>query len=69
MCYPPVVDKITLPEKTIIDFWYKEPDKMLQHQINNIKKKQQLGQLTHVDLSVGGDHDGGKFWMSLKVLF
>ena len=33
--YPPVVDKTTLPGKTIIDFWYKEPEKMLQHQINN----------------------------------
>jgi hypothetical protein len=67
--YPPVVDKITLPDKTIIDFWYKEPDKMLQHQINNIIKKQQLSQLTHIDLSVGGDHGGGKFRMTLKVLF
>jgi len=67
--YPPVVDKITLPDKTIIDFWYKEPDKMLQHQINNIIKKQQLGQLTHIDLSVGGDHGGGKFWMTFKILF
>jgi hypothetical protein len=28
---PPIVDKIVLPDKTIVDFWYKEPDKMLQH--------------------------------------
>jgi hypothetical protein len=67
--YSPVVDNTTLPDKTVIDFWYKEPDKMLQHQINNIIKKEQLSQLTHVDLSVGGDHGGRKFWMALKVLF
>jgi hypothetical protein len=32
---------IALPDKAIIDFWYKEPDKMLQHQIDNIIKKEQ----------------------------
>ena len=42
---------------------------MLQHQIDNIIKKQQLQQLTRVDLSVGGDHGGGKFRMTLKILF
>ena len=67
--FPPVVDRTTLPNKTIIDFWFKEPDKMLQHQINNIIKIEQLQQLTRVDLSVGGDHGGGKFRMTLKILF
>jgi hypothetical protein len=42
---------------------------MLQHQINNIIKKEQLGQLTRVDLSVGGEHGGEKFQMTLKVMF
>jgi hypothetical protein len=28
--FPPVVDRLILEDKTIIDFWFKEPDKMLQ---------------------------------------
>jgi hypothetical protein len=44
----------------MIEFWFNEPDKMLQQQINNITREQ-LQSLTHVDLSVGGDHGGGKF--------
>jgi hypothetical protein len=42
---------------------------MLEHQINNIIKRDQLQGLTHVDLSVGGDHGGRKFRMTLKILF
>jgi len=67
--FPPVVDRIILQDKTIVDFWYKEPDKMLQNQINNIIKKEQLQGITRVDLTVGGDHGGGKFRMTLKILF
>jgi S-adenosylmethionine:diacylglycerol 3-amino-3-carboxypropyl transferase len=26
--FPPVVDRLILEDKTIIDFWFKEPDKM-----------------------------------------
>ena len=50
-----------LPDKTIIDYWYKEPHKMLQQQINHIIKTEELVGLRHVDISVGGDHGGGKF--------
>ena len=42
---------------------------MLQNQINNIIKKEQLQGITRVDLTVGGDHGGGKFRMTLKILF
>lgn len=32
--FPPTVDKLELPDKMIVDFWLKEPDKIIQHQIN-----------------------------------
>jgi hypothetical protein len=59
--FPPIVDRIILPDKTIIDNWYKEPPKMLQQQINHIIKRDQVVGLRHVDISVGGDHGVGKF--------
>ena len=42
---------------------------MLEHQFNNIIKRDKLQSLTHVDLSVGRDHGSGKFRMMLKILF
>jgi len=42
---------------------------MIPHQGNNIISKEQMEGLTHVDISVGGDHGGGKFLMTLKILF
>jgi hypothetical protein len=60
---------MVLQDKTIIDYWFKEPDVMLRHQINNIIKRDQLQHVSRVDLSVGGDHGGGKFRMTLKILF
>jgi hypothetical protein len=42
---------------------------MLQQVINNIIIREQLQSLTHVDLLVGGDHGGVKFFMTLKILF
>jgi len=59
--YPPIVDKMILPDKTVINYWYKEPHKMLQQQISQIIKTEELIGLRHVDISVGGDHGGGKF--------
>jgi hypothetical protein len=41
----------------------------LQQQISLIIKTEELIGLRHVDISVGGDHGGGKFQMTLKVLF
>jgi hypothetical protein len=57
----PIVDRMILPDKTIIDYWYKEPHKMLQQQINHIIKTEELVGLRHVDISVGGDHGGRNF--------
>ncbi len=50
-----------LADKTIIDFWHKEPEKMLQHQIDKIISRGQLEGLTRVDITVGGGHGGGNF--------
>jgi len=67
--FAPVVNRKVLEDKTVIDYWYKEPDLMLIHQINNIIQQDQLPHVSSVDLTVGGDHGGGKFRMTLKILF
>ena len=67
--FPTTVDKLELADKTVIDFWFKEPDKLIENQINVMITESQLEGLKRVDLCVGGDHGGGKFRMSLKVLF
>jgi hypothetical protein len=67
--FPPVIDRKVLQDKTIIDYWYKEPHLMLPHQVNNIISKEQMEGLTHVDVSMGGDHGGGNFRMTFKILF
>ncbi len=67
--FPPVIDKMVLQDKTIIDFWFKEPDVMLKHQINNVIKQDQIQHVSCFDLLVGGDHSGRKFRMTLKILF
>ena len=66
--FPPTVKKLQLDDRTIIDFWYKEPGKLISHQIDVMVNESQLEGLKRVDLCVGGDHGGGKFRMSLKVL-
>jgi len=43
--FAPVVDRMVLADKTIIDFWFKEPDVMLKHQINSIIKQEELQRL------------------------
>jgi len=67
--FPPTVDMLELPDKTIVELWFKEPDKLIQHQINIMIKDEELDGLQRVDLYIGGDHGGGKVQMSLKVLF
>jgi hypothetical protein len=62
------VKKLELEDRTIIDYWYKEPDKLISNRIDVMVKESQLEGVKHVDLFVGGDHGGGKFRMSLKVL-
>jgi hypothetical protein len=52
-----------------VDFWLKEPGKFIHHQVNEIINDKELKGLKWVDLCAGGDHGGGKFWISLKGLF
>ena len=61
---------IELPDKTIVDYWYKLPHLLIQDQINTIISNDvDLDGITRLDICVGGDHGGGKFCMSLKLLF
>ena len=50
-----------LADKTIIDFWYKEPDKMLQHQIDKIINIDQLAVLKPIGESLRRIMEGGNF--------
>lgn len=53
----------------MVRFWYKNPDKLIRHQIKEIISAQDLTEVQSVHFTVGGDHGGGKFRMTLKVLF
>jgi hypothetical protein len=67
--FPPVVDREVLPDKTIVSYWCKRPDRLLKHQISDMVSPPDLQGLTHVDVCTGGDHGVGRFRMLLKVLF
>ena len=67
--FPPTVDKKVLEDKTVIQFWYKSPDLLLQSQLSKMIDVSKLRDVRQVDLIVGGDHGGGKFRMTLKVNF
>lgn len=67
--FPPEVDRIVLPDKTVVSYWWKQPDLLLKHQINDMVSLVDLDQLSHVDICVGGDHGVGRFRMLLKLLF
>jgi hypothetical protein len=67
--YPPTVDKKVLEDKTVIPFWYKRPDRLLQDQLQNMIHPDKLKVLKQLDIVIGGDHGGGKFRMTMKVNF
>ena len=67
--FPPTVDKKVLEDKTIIPFWFKRSDQLLQSQLPKLIDISKLKDLMHIDIIVGGDHGGGKFRMMLKVNF
>jgi hypothetical protein len=67
--FPPTVSRYELEDKTIVSYWWKRPDELLQHQINDIISLQDIAGLQSVDIVTGGDHGGGRFRMLLKVLF
>jgi hypothetical protein len=67
--FPPTINKHVLEDKTVIPYWYKDPEQLIKHQISHIVPVNKLSSLTMLDIAVGGDHGGGKFRMSLKLNF
>ncbi len=58
-----------LPDKTVVTYWWKQPDLLLKHQLNDMVNLANLELLSHVDICTGGDHGVGRFRMLLKVPF
>ena len=67
--FPPTVNKHVLADKTVIPYWYKDPEQLIRHQISHIVPVEKLSSLELLDIAIGGDHGGGKFRMSLKLNF
>jgi hypothetical protein len=67
--FPPVVDKMELPDKTTAHYWWKRPDHLLENQLNHIIDLDRLKSLESVDFVTGGDHGGGRFRMLFKIIF
>jgi hypothetical protein len=65
--FPPIIDRKVLANKTVIPFWYKRPDLLLQSQLKNMIDAEKLKYLSCIDIVIGGDHGGGKFRMTMKV--
>jgi hypothetical protein len=57
----PSVDRTILPDKTIVSYWWKHPDKLLQHQINYVVKVEDLQGLQSIVIATRGDHGDGRF--------
>jgi hypothetical protein len=66
--FPPTVKKIELEDKTWVYFWFKQPDLLLQHQIDKIVNATDLEGIVSVDIATGGDHGGGRFRMLMKIV-
>jgi hypothetical protein len=62
---PPIVKEKVLQDP----YWYKPPDELIQHLLKAIVLTDQLLGLKRVDFTISGDHGGGKFCMTLKILF
>jgi hypothetical protein len=65
---PPVLDHEVLPDITFVSYWWKQPNKLLKHQISDMISPPDLEGLTHVDVCTGGDHEVSRFQLLLKVL-
>lgn len=65
--FAPSVGRMVLEDKTIVPYWWKRPDQLIQHQINYIFKQEDLNGISSVDIVTGGDHGGGQFRMLLKL--
>jgi hypothetical protein len=58
-----------LANKTVIPFWYKQPDQFLQDQLKSMLHPEKSNVLKQLDMVIGGDQGGGKFRMAMKVNF
>jgi hypothetical protein len=67
--FSPMVKTKVLEDKTIIPYWYKQPDLYLQKQLKSMIDLSLLPNLMKVDIIIGGDHSSGKFRKSMKVNF
>jgi hypothetical protein len=61
--FPRVVDREVLPDKTIVSYWWKQPDLLLKHQISDMLSVADLQGLQHVDICTEGGHGVGRFRM------
>ena len=46
------MNKIVLEDKTVISFWFKRPDQLLQSQLPKMIDTSKLKDLMHVDIAV-----------------
>jgi hypothetical protein len=67
--FKPTCERKLLEDKTAVPYWYKPPDLLVQHQLEHMISEKDLVLVEEVHCTVGGDHGGGKFQMTLKVLF
>ena len=49
-------------------YWWKPPDDMLNHEINNLLNDDNVDKLVRVDFSTGGDHGKGRFRQLLTLV-
>jgi hypothetical protein len=63
----PTIGVSTNEEGQHIFYWWKPPDEILLHEINNMLNKDNLRKLESVDFSTGGNHGKGRFRHILTV--
>ena len=57
-----------LDDKTKANYWWKNVDELLSHELSFILASNDLVRLKHFDISIGGVHGKGWFRMVLKLL-
>jgi hypothetical protein len=57
----PNIGVYTDENKKHIFYWWKPPDDLLNHEINNLLNEDNVSKLVSVDFSTGGDHGKGRF--------
>jgi hypothetical protein len=64
---PPVTDWIKW-NKTKVWFWWKKPTEVLTKEICSLVKLEEVDDVSSIDMSVGGDHGGGRFRVALILV-